>query len=258
MRNTIINYLTGNRLYLQGVELYERYGHNVALKHSFRIRPESRLMRLTLIEELRKLAGLTEEELANIERMETTGPAFALRVEQEEPQYRTLTAKETERVRFRDRFPFLREDSCPDVLKLLVNEMFASYDRYRDAHNKLADLPDDAPLEQAAELTEIAVEDMLNDRMIWEELTHYQEHKRLLGKHPKVERALEWMEYREMSDFDLVRKHNNAKINVSKCKNKIEAAQSEEDREKYRRDYHRWQTVKNICEDEIERRKRGE
>ena len=65
--------------------------------------------------------------------------------------------------------------------------MFASYDAYRTAHNALAFLPPDAPMKETSLLAMTAVEEMLNDRMIWTELQHYQEHKTLLGNHPRRE-----------------------------------------------------------------------
>lgn len=257
MIDNIIEYLAGERSYWEGVAIYERFGNNVALKRAFRMRSESRITRMTLIEELRKLAGISEEQMSN------TGTVKAERVseakkEEQSSQYRTLTTDETKRVRFRDRFPFLRSEDCPEVLKILVNDMFASYDKYRQAHNNLTELADDAPLSEAGELTAMAVENMLNDRLIWDELVYFQEHGELLGKHPKTEKSLKWAEYKKMSDFDLMQKRKNAAANISKYKAKIEADKTDEARRKHEESMHEWIVIRDVCDEEIERRKEDE
>ncbi len=64
MKQEIITYLAGPRNFIQGVELYEKYGINRMLKKSFRRQGETETMKAILLEELRKLAGLSECDLA--------------------------------------------------------------------------------------------------------------------------------------------------------------------------------------------------
>jgi hypothetical protein len=260
MEGIIKNYLSGARLYMEGVTIYEKFGNNVALKRAFRINPENRILRMTLFEELRRLAGLTEAEFNNLSR--NVKPSTGLKNTDEHTlvttrNNRTINPGEAKKIRFRERFTFLNTTDCPDVLKVLVNDMFASYDAYRTAHNALAFMPPDAPMKETSLLAETAVEEMLNDRMIWTELQHYQEHKTLLGNHPDVKDYLKWIEYREMSDFDLMQRRKNAASNISKCKVKIEEDTSEEDRLKHEASMREWITVKQICDHEIEHRKKG-
>ncbi|MDD2952928.1 MAG: hypothetical protein PHC95_07170 [Parabacteroides sp.] len=260
MEGIIKNYLSGTRLYMEGVAIYEKFGNNVALKRAFRINSENRILRMTLFEELRKLAGLTEAEFNNLSR--NVKPSTGLKNTDEHTPVttrnkRTINPGEAKRIRFRERFTFLNSTDCPDVLKVLVNDMFTSYDAYRTAHNTLAFMPPDAPMEETSLLAEAAVEEMLNDRMIWTELQHYQEHKTLLGNHPDVKDYLKWKEYREMSDFDLMQRRKNAASNISKYKAKIEEDTSEEDRLKHETSMREWIMVKQICDHEIEHRKKG-
>lgn len=259
MKTTIQNYLSGARSYAEGVSLYERFGKNRQLKRAFRMHPESRILRMTLLEELRKLAGLSESEYRNLRQFakkchlpmaEDPAPANTR-------HYTPVGDEAQKKIRFRERFTFLKSADCPEVLKLLVNDMFASFDAYREAHNTLASLPSDTPLETTAPLTRKAVEEMLNDRMIWDELQHYQEHKTLLGLHPDVKDYLKWKEYREMSDFDLMQRRKNAASNLSKYKAKIGQATSGEERTKLEASMREWVTVKQICDHEIECRKKG-
>ena len=265
MKNIIKNYLSGARCYAEGVALYERYGRNTALRRAFLNRPESRMMRLTLYEELRRLAGLSVYEFEHLERHVTIPGATPPPVEPHlgtsdtpaVPHLDPVSPKECERIRFRDRFTFLKSKDCPDVLKLLVNDMFASYDAYREAHNTLAGHPDDAPMDDTAPLAATAVEEYLNDRQIWEELTHYQENGTLLGNHPKVAKYLKWQEYKTLTDFNLVQRRKNAASNISKYRAKITAATSDEDRLKLEAQMREWITVKELCDHEIEQRKKG-
>lgn len=68
MKQEIITYLAGPRNFIQGVELYEKYGINRMLKKSFRRQGETETMKAILLEELRKLAGLSEREFKTIRR----------------------------------------------------------------------------------------------------------------------------------------------------------------------------------------------
>ncbi len=260
MKNVIKNYLSGPRPYLQGVALYESFGNNMALKRAFRTRQESKFLRMTLWEELRKLAGLTPKEFGNLSRSAKKPVDLkqeAIPAPTTTGRYAPITPDESKKIRFRERFTFLKSADCPEVLKLLVSDMFASYDAFREAHNRLASLPSDAPIEETTTLAGTAVEEMLNDRLSWAELEHYQEHHTLLGEHPDVKDYLRWKEYREMSDFDLMQKRKNAASNISKYKAKIEEDTTEEERKKHESALREWVTVKQICDHEIEQRKKG-
>ncbi|MFK2665360.1 hypothetical protein ACIXT7_08045 [Bacteroides fragilis] len=68
MKEQIISYLEGPRDYSQGVALYEQFGPNRMLKAKFRQLGECEMTRGTLIEELRKLSGMSEAEFAGMHR----------------------------------------------------------------------------------------------------------------------------------------------------------------------------------------------
>ena len=55
MKQEIITYLAGPRNFIQGVELYEKYGINRMLKKSFRRQGETETMKAILLEELRNV-----------------------------------------------------------------------------------------------------------------------------------------------------------------------------------------------------------
>ena len=188
MKQEIITYLAGPRNFIQGVELYEKYGINRMLKKSFRRQGETETMKAILLEELRKLAGLSEREFKTIRRNskqpaavkmepardETSktsvkysddlllelAESFGVSVEelvssdfrdkvlsmdenadrveeleeeldQAEKRYKAAPETVTKMIRFREKFTFLNSPDCPDILKILVSDMFTAYGSIR-------------------------------------------------------------------------------------------------------------------------------
>lgn len=67
MKEQILLWLKGPRVYLDGVKLYETYGYNRSLKQNLSKNSGEYYERI-LIHELAKLAGISEQELKNLER----------------------------------------------------------------------------------------------------------------------------------------------------------------------------------------------
>lgn len=74
MNKEIITWLEGPRVYAQGVSLYERFGFNRRLKEVFRRQGETKMTVSLLIEELRKLSGLTEQQFLALKRKAVQKP----------------------------------------------------------------------------------------------------------------------------------------------------------------------------------------
>jgi hypothetical protein len=98
-----------------------------------------------------------------------------------------------EEFKLKDEFPFLKEDDCPDEFYILVGKKFNHYDAYVAAHKDLlvtiSDTENDAdPIaltqEEINALARKAVENFVVNQQIWEELNHYKETGKVLGKHP--------------------------------------------------------------------------
>lgn len=69
MKELIIAYLQTHRNFYEGVALYEQYGPNRMLKAQFRKIGETEAIKKTLFEELRKLAGLSEQDFKSLKRV---------------------------------------------------------------------------------------------------------------------------------------------------------------------------------------------
>lgn len=304
MKERIITYLKGPRAYAEGMTLYEQYGANLRLKATFRRLGETELTRITLLDELRRLAGLSEQQFRQLPRLADAAeqPAVAEKSENraeeaenrateaeiraegaeiraEEAEERAADAEERaqeaekraseaegntlaseslkEMVNFRDRFPFLRLPDCPDVLKVIVSDLFAAYDRYRAAHAALAELPDDADRKQAEQLAAEAVENYLQDRALLEELEHYRDHGTLLGRHPTVAASMQIASLKNLSDLDVEKIRKNAASNASKWRKKLEeCTPGTDDHTRCADNFRRWELTKQEAEQELEERKK--
>lgn len=233
-------WLQGPRNYDEGVALYERYGLNRMLRRKFAIE-RTAFIRDMLVEELRKIAGITTAELARMPRRAAKAVAVApSKTRQQAP------AEVKEKLRFRERFPFLNAPNCPDEVKVLVADMFTAYGAYHDAFSRLQELPDDA---QGAKEAQTIVENYLADRQMWEALEYFKEHNALPQEEAKAPNddniAL-------MGDLELMLELRNARSNVSKKKAALKKADTDEARAALLR----WEQRRDLLETETQARKK--
>jgi hypothetical protein len=159
-------------------------------------------------------------------------------------------------IRFREKYPFLNSPDCPDILKVLVADMFTAYGNYKAAFVRLQTLGD-ADSAQAAAECETIVTEYLKNREIWDELEHYRETGSILGKAAKFREMEATEDLTALSDVELVGKLNSANSNVSKHKKKLDDAKAKgEENEKAAAAYEVWTQRKAALKAEVERRKK--
>ena len=264
MKEEIKNYLQGPRDYREGVYLYQRYGFNLMLKKRFAL-DETATTKAIMIEELRKLAGLSDQEFRRLPRFAETPAKREVAakkqpeaVEKTVPVPKKATETQNRMIRFRDRYPFLNDAGCPDILKVLVADMFTAYGKYVDALEKLYELGDDDSKE-AAGLCETVVEEYLRNRELRDELDYYKEHGEILGKASKFREIEKADELAKLTDMELLKKHNSALVNVSKRRKALEAAMARDDSnavDKEKVALAGWIEKREAIEKEIEKRKK--
>lgn len=265
-KKKITDWLCGPRLHAEGVELYRIYGSNLRLKRQFAV-DDTSVTREMMVDELRRIAGISEAELARLPRL-ATRPAVSIPDPEPIPAVsagsdtpgdnRNIEAPETARkmMRFRDRFPFLSSPDCPDVLKVLVSDMFTAYGRYRSAFARLQTLGDEASEQAAAECGRV-VEAYLSNREIWDELEHYKETGEILGRASKFEELRQAEDISALSDVDLIGRLRSAQTNESKQKKALATAlQTGADTERPEAALARWSARKKMLQDEVNRRKK--
>lgn len=311
-KNQITEYLAGSRDYSEGVSLYQRFGQNLRLKRLF-ITDDTQTTKEILFEELRKLAGLTEQEFAHLPRRAATpkptlngltakaiifddpkdneatlkeladsfgvtvdelvSPDFqervlamdenADRIEELTDQLDEARSKYAETpepikkmIRFREKYPFLNSPDSPDVLKVLVADMFTSYDNYKAAHARLQVLADDEAAAAVADC-EKAVTEYLKNREIWDELEYYRENGTILGKAAKFREMEAAEDYTKLSEIDLMKKLQSANVNESKHRKAVNTAKEKgETNDRAEAALARWSATKKALQEEVARRKK--
>lgn len=311
-KKQITEYLAGSRDYSEGVSLYQRFGQNLRLKRLF-VTDDTQTTKEILFEELRKLAGLTEQEFAHLPRRAATpkptlngltakaiifddpkdneatlkeladsfgvtvdelvSPDFqervlamdenADRIEELTDQLDEARSKYAETpepvkkmIRFREKYPFLNSPDCPDVLKVLVADMFTSYDNYKAAHARLQVLADDEAAAAVADCEKVVTE-YLKNREIWDELEYYRENGTILGKAAKFREMEAAEDYTKLSEIDLMKKLQSANVNESKHRKAVNTAKEKgEPNERAEAALARWSATKKALQEEVARRKK--
>lgn len=312
-KNQITEYLAGSRDYSEGVSLYQRFGQNLRLKRLF-VTDDTQTTKEILFEELRKLAGLTDQEFVHLPRRAATpkptlngktvkaiifdnpkedneaalkkladsfgvtvdelvSPDFqervlamdenADRIEELTDQLDAARSKYAETpepvrkmIRFREKYPFLTSPDCPDVLKVLVADMFTSYDNYKSAHARLQVLADNEAAAAVADCEKVVTE-YLKNREIWDELEYYRENGAILGKAAKFREAQAAEDLTALTDVDLISKLQSASVQESKNRKKVADAKAKgEENGKAAAALEYWSNYKQVLKTEVARRKK--
>lgn len=226
MKEKILNYLKSDRSFDTGLTLYMQHGQSESFKRILNRQGFNEYNHKLLLEELRKSAGIPEDQFRYIvsqpvisndpeQTGEPSGPPTPEEVTAFIGQLPEYVKKS---IRLRDEFPFLKDPDCPDPLKILVADMISAYDNYHEAHERLftALTPEDF-----ARASADVVENYLENRTIWDELNHYKEKKELLGKHPIFERLVRLAEISKMTGTELVKLQKSLENNIARNKKKI-------------------------------------
>lgn len=159
-------------------------------------------------------------------------------------------------IRFREKYPFLNSTDCPDVLKILVADMFTAYGNYKAAHARLQALGD-ADSATAAADCETVVTEYLKNREIWDELEYYRENGVILGKAAKFREMEAAEDLTKISDVDLMGQLRSAGVQESKAKKAVEEAKAKKQpNEKAEAAFVKWSNRKKVLKAEIDRRKK--
>lgn len=179
-------------------------------------------------------------------------------LEQAREKYAEAPEPVRKMIRFREKYTFLNRSDCPDILKVLVNDMFAAYDAYKTAFAHLQIIPDETIAEAATEAEKVVTAYLAN-REIWDELEHYRTTGEILGKAAKF-REMQTAPVEDLaalSDLELVKKLNSARANQSKQRKAIKTAETEgKDTTAATAALESWTDTRTRIEAEIERRKK--
>ncbi|MUP44898.1 hypothetical protein E0K83_03950 [Gramella sp. BOM4] len=133
-------------------------------------------------------------------------------------------------IKLREQFPFLSKKDCPDVLKLLVNDLITAYEAYKDGRDKLWNSMTE---EEEKILAREIVDGFIENKQAYEELEHYQKNGTLLGEHPIFRETEIKAELDKMNGEELNKRYQALRTNVSRNESKAEKAEDPEKKKEY-------------------------
>lgn len=197
-----------------------------------------------------------QERVAAMEENEDKIEELTEELENARSRYAEAPEPVRKMIRFREKYPFLNSPDCPDVLKVLVADMFTAYGEYKAAHARLQTLGDEDSATAAADCEKVVTE-YLKNREIWEELEYYRENGTILGKAAKFREAQAAEDLTALPDVDLISKLQSASVQESKNKKKVADAKAKgEENEKAAAALEYWSTYKQALKAEVARRKK--
>jgi hypothetical protein len=138
-----------------------------------------------------------------------------------------------ERKKIRDDFPFLKDEDCPNELKVLVTDKINAYEDYLEASATLlkhANGEIQLSDEDIAAFTRKSVESFEENRLIYDELNHYREKGKVLGLHPIFKTFALIREVSTMTQEELMSFHKSSPAFFSKKKKELEKVGADEDK----------------------------
>ena len=103
-------------------------------------------------------------------------------------------------------------------LEALASRKFTKYRAYVRLYNKLRDC---STLEQCAKVAGELVDNYIDNRLIWQELSWYQEHGSILGKHPAFAEFRRRRQLNEMPVKALVKRQQQVEMNIWRVKSEM-------------------------------------
>lgn len=123
--------------------------------------------------------------------------------------------KDKQSVKLFDQFPFLEEDDCLAVYKILTAELGISFRKYKAAHPHLFE---QLTAEERLEAAKAVIVPYKENKAIWAELEHFQANRKPLGEHPLVKTHLREVEIKTMDTIPLTKLKTNLENSIRKHK----------------------------------------
>lgn len=103
-------------------------------------------------------------------------------------------------------------------LEALASRKFTKYRAYVRLHRQLRDC---TTLEQCAKVAGELVDNYIDNRQIWQELTWYQQHGSILGKHPSFAEFRRRKQLNDMPVKALVKRQQQVEMNIWRVKSEL-------------------------------------
>lgn len=206
-RTEIVNWIEEGCNLEKGVLLFSKYGNNDHFLRLCMLQPEANQSMLTY--QLRQIGKISDKEFLKLktkpkqkkqEKVHNDAP------DQNPVKPRTKIAIPEVKKKFRDDFPYLRDADCPHELLILVGYKITAYHAYIDGHKSLFECKS---LEDCTNNARTVIENYQENRLIYDELEYYKEHKHCLGKHPIFKQKEQFDRFLKMDVREMVRLHDH-------------------------------------------------
>lgn len=120
--------------------------------------------------------------------------------------------------RLRDRWSFLNDPSTPVELKALITERITRWHEYTQLYEQLRDC---RTVEECADVSRRLLDAYFDNRQITAEMDYYQQHKKVLGRHPLFRHFQQLTRLRSSSVKDLLKEQAKTKDNIWRVNSEI-------------------------------------
>ena len=203
-----------SRDYFQGVALYQKYGVDIRLK--MRVFPSGDFLnnRKLLLYELQKTFDQLEEQpLLPGEVAVVPQPAADMQIP--EVPAAIVAIPFSVKGYLRKEFPRIDYATLPDELKILLVDRISLYNRAKEAREKKFAATTD---EERLHWNSLEIRARIENKLIWDELNHFNEHGVVLGKHPRFKLDATLEQLRKLSREELFMKKHNLPSAISKAR----------------------------------------
>ena len=118
----------------------------------------------------------------------------------------------------RQRYPILNEPDCPIEMHALVGHRISQYNLYVKLYAQLRDCES---LTELSTLCGKLLEAYIDNRRCTDELEYYQEHRKLLGKHPLMKHLRQLTDLRAKTTRELMEEQRRTRDNIWRARNEI-------------------------------------
>lgn len=207
-RVKVVNWIRSGAPLKDGALLYASLPYDPALLIAFKENP--RLYAERLINDICNLMDISRTKFQSIinqyhgtEQIKKPDPGSQGPVGQTKRVNQSTGPEKISRQRsFRSQWPFLARPECPPQLKALAADKISAWERYTEAHRKLFDC---SSLEECYQVAHELIENVKENRLIYEELDYYRQHGTPLGKHPVWTQFKRFENLRDKNIIELVR-----------------------------------------------------
>ncbi len=192
-RKDIISWIESGCNLEKGIALFSKYSKNDHFLRLCQVQPEDNYA--MLIYQLRQIGKISDKEFAKLKEVKKEKLAAAPKIEIPKVEISESQPK------IRDDFPFLKEPDCPHELIILVGYKISAYHKYKECHKLLFAC---TSLEDCKNNARSIIENYQENRLIYDELEFYKEHKHCLGKHPIFKLRKQFDEFLKMDVVERV------------------------------------------------------